>query len=149
MNIPPIEVLITLPFEEALINRLNGVSPRVRLTVIKARKPDDISAEVWAKTEVLYTNTVLPSPDQAAQLRWIQFHWAGVDHAVQHALLQKPGLVATNLSGASASQVAEFVVMMLLALGHHLPMLNSYQQRSEWPTSRWELLRPVEIGRAH
>ena len=141
----PVEILITLPFEQALINRLSGISPRLRFISSKARKPEDIPPDLWAKAEVLYTNTILPAPELAPQLRWVQLHWAGVDHAIQHPLLQRPGLVATNLSGASASQMGEFVVMMLLALGHHLPLLAGYQQRGEWPSSRWEQLRPVEL----
>ena len=83
----PIEILITLPFDEALINRLCGISPRLHFTIYKARKPEDVPADLWAKTEVLYTNTILPAPEQAPQLRWIQLHWAGVDHAIQHPLL--------------------------------------------------------------
>jgi phosphoglycerate dehydrogenase-like enzyme len=141
----PVEVLITLPFEEPLISRIKDVSQRVHLNLVKARKPEDIPAETWAKTEVLYTNTVLPAPEQAPQLRWIQFHWAGVDHAISNPLLTRPGLVATNLSGASASQMGEFAVLMLLAVGHNIPVLASLQQRAEWPSSRWEQFRPVEL----
>jgi phosphoglycerate dehydrogenase-like enzyme len=129
----PFDILITLPFEHDLINRLSGISPRLRFISSKARKPEDIPPDLWAKAEVLYTNTILPAPELAPQLRWVQLHWAGVDHAIQHPLLQRPGLVATNLSGASASQMGEFVVMMPLALGHHLPLwLPAARQ---WPSS--------------
>ena len=49
-------------------------------------------------------------------LNWIQFHWAGIDHAIDAPILQKPELVATHLSGAAASQLAEYALMLLLAL---------------------------------
>lgn len=145
MTSNPVEVLITLPFEETLLNRLKSVSPRLRFTVHKARKPEDIPAEIWAKCEVLYTNTVLPDPEKAPLLRWVQLHWAGVDHAFHHPLLRKSGLIATHLSGASASQMAEFILMQLLALGHHMPTLYAYQQRGVWPADRWGQFQPLEL----
>ena len=141
----PIEVLITMPFPENLVNRLSEVSPRLKFTVAKANKAEDITAETWAQTEILYTARVLPAPELVPNLRWIQFHWAGVDHIVNEPLLRKPELVATTLSGAAVSQVAEYIVMMLLALGHHMPELVTNQKRAEWPRDRWERFMPVEL----
>lgn len=141
-----IEVLITLPFPEELLAQLRGVSPRLNITVQKARAPEDVPGNVWKRTEVLYTNRVLPTPDQVPKLRWIQFHWAGVDHAIDDPLLQKPDLVATTLSGAAAPQMAEYVLMTLLALGHHLPEMIDHQNRTEWPKDRWERFSPQELS---
>lgn len=140
-----IEVLITLPFTEDLLNRLRSVSPRLNISTLKARKMEEIPDEVWAKTEILYTNTVLPAPEKAPRLRWVQLHWAGADHAIDHDLLKKKDLVMTHLSGANATQMAEFAVMMLLALGHNFPTLRAYQQKGEWPTGRWNQFQPVEL----
>ncbi len=141
----PVEVLITVPFSEDLISRLRSVSPRLNITVRRARKPDDVPAEQWQKVEVLYTNEVLPAADQAPQLRWIQFHWAGVDHAIVDPILRQDDLVATTLSGAAASQMGEYVLMMLLALGHRLPEMMALQAQREWPRDRWERLLPHEL----
>lgn len=141
----PIEVLITMPFPESLVNRLSEVSPRFKFTVVKANKSEDITAETWARTEILYTARVLPASELVPNLRWIQFHWAGVDHIISEPLLRKPELVATTLSGAAVSQVAEYIIMMFLALGHHMPDLVAYQKRAEWPRDRWERFMPVEL----
>ena len=141
----PIEVLLTLPFSEQEIQELRDVSPRLRISTIQAREPGEVPKEVWARTEVLYTDQVLPSPEQAPALRWVQFHWAGIDFAVNTPLFRKPDLMVTTLSGASAPQMAEFAVTMLLALAHRLPELNAHQARSEWPRDRWERFRPQEI----
>ncbi len=140
-----IEVLITLPFTEEIINSLSNVSPRLNITVIKARKPEEIPADTWSRTEVLYTSRVIPAPEQVPALRWIQFHWAGVDHAMETPILKQPGLQITTLSGAAASQMAEYAVMMMLNLGHHLPEIGAYQRRSEWATDRWERFNPHEL----
>lgn len=140
-----VEVLITLPFEESLVNQLVNVSPQLNITVQKARKPEEIPPEILTRTEVLYTNRVIPLPEHAPNLRWIQFHWAGVEHALEAPILKVPEVVATHLSGASASQMAEFALTMMLALGHHLPELNTLQKQSEWPAERWERFTPKEL----
>ncbi len=140
-----IEVLVTLPFTEAMIQQLQEVSPRLHIRVNKARKAEEIEPEVWAEVEVLYTNRILPTIEQAPNLKWIQFHWAGIDHAVTAPILSKPGLTATSLSGAAASQVAEYIVGMMLALGRRLPELLGLQRLAEWPRDRWERFSPREL----
>jgi phosphoglycerate dehydrogenase-like enzyme len=141
----PIEVLITLPFTDELMKKITDVSPRIVLENIVARKADDINDEVWKKVEVLYTNRALPTPEQAPRLRWVQFHWAGLDHALEEPILQREGINITSMSGASASQMAEHAVMMMLALGHHIPDLFAHQRKAEWPSGRWELFTPLEL----
>jgi phosphoglycerate dehydrogenase-like enzyme len=141
----PIEVLITLAFADELIKQIAEVSPRLAVEKIVARKVEDISDEVWKRVEVLYTNRILPQPEQAPRLRWIQFHWAGVDHALNEPILQREGMSVTSLSGASASPMAEHAVMMMLALGHHMPDVFAHQKKAEWPSGRWELFSPLEL----
>lgn len=141
----PVEVLITLPFQEEQLRQLAKVSPRLKLNSVKARRAEDIPAEVWAAAEVLYTARVLPLPEQAPRLRWVQFHWAGVDHALDAPLLKKPELIVTTLSGAAAPQMAEFALSMLLALGHSLPILADLQAQKRWPEDRWDRFQPREL----
>jgi phosphoglycerate dehydrogenase-like enzyme len=140
-----IEVLITLPFTDELMKKISDVSPRIALEKIVARNAEEISDEVWKRMEVLYTNRALPRPEQAPHLRWIQFHWAGLDHALDEPILKQEGMNITSMSGASASQMAEHALMMMLALGHHLPDIIAHQKRSEWPSGRWELFTPHEL----
>ena len=142
----PVEVLITLPFPDVLVEQLRSVSPRLHITVHRARSAEEVPDSLWQRTEVLYTNRVLPAPGKAPNLRWIQFHWAGVDHAIEDPILEKPGLVATTLSGAAAPQMAEYALMMLLALGHNLREMFEHQQREEWPKDRWERFSPRELS---
>lgn len=139
------EVLITIPFSEGNIQALREISPRLRFTVHTAKEAREIPAEVWNRAEILYTDRILPEPEQAPDLRWLQFHFAGVDHAISAPVLQKPGLMVTTLSGAAAPQMAEFALTMMLALGHRLPDVIASQARAEWPKDRWERYRPVEL----
>lgn len=140
-----VEVLITFPFPEPLVDELRAISPRLRITAISARRPEDVPADVWNRSEILYTDRALPEPDQTASLKWVQFHYAGIDFMVNAPALQKPGLHITTLSGASAPQMAEYAVMMMLALGHRMPDLAVCQTRTEWPNNRWERFAPHEL----
>jgi phosphoglycerate dehydrogenase-like enzyme len=141
----PVEVLMTIPFSEQEIQLLREVSPRLRINTVTNRDPREIPADLWSRTEVLYTDRLLPEPEQAPALRWIQFHFAGIDFAADHPLLQKPNLAATTLSGAASPQMAEYALTMLLALGHHLPEMAAAQSRGDWPRDRWDRFRPIEL----
>lgn len=140
-----LEVLMTMPFSAQLVERVKAVSSRVNVTVLPAVKPEEIPDDVWARTEVLYTDRVLPAPEKAPRLRFIQFHYAGIDYAAESPILRKPDLVAATLSGAVSAQVAEWSLAMMLALGHHLPGMMAMQSKSEWPQDRWLQFAPVEL----
>lgn len=144
----PIEILITLPIKDELVTPLQRVSPRINLTVQPAKSAEEIPAEVWQRTEILYTSTILPHPGQAPSLRWIQFHWAGIDKLVDVPLLSEPDIKFTTLSGASASQMGEYILLALLALGHHLPELHALQAASSWPADRLHRLVPKELRKS-
>lgn len=141
-----IQVLITLPFTDKQIADLRQISDRLHFTVHKAKKSDDIPADVWAQTEILYTSVALPkSIEQSPKLHWIQFHWAGLDHVISSPILQEPNLYITSASGTNSSQAAEFAVMMMLALGHQMHQFFELKKKLEWPSDRWERLKPREL----
>ena len=140
-----IEVLVTIPFNEAQQLMIKESVHGVKIKWVAARRVEDIPEDVWAKTEVLYTDRVIPLPEQAPALRWVQFHFAGIDFAIKSPLIAKPNLQMTNLSGSASSQVAEYIVMALLALGHRLPDLGLAQSTCEWPKDRWERFAPQEL----
>jgi phosphoglycerate dehydrogenase-like enzyme len=142
---PIVEVLITVSLAENQLARLRELSPRLRINYHPTKKASDVPGDVWNRVEVLYTDGALPDPNQAPHLKWIQFHYAGIDAISNSPILRKPDLTATTLSGAATPQMGEYVVMMLLALGHKLPELFASQSRSEWPRDRFERFTPREL----
>jgi phosphoglycerate dehydrogenase-like enzyme len=140
-----IEVLVTFPLAEALIIKLRGVSPKLNITIAPANKPEDIPAGQWEKSEILFTENILPNPEKSRNLKWIQFTASGIDRWVEHSTFKTPGIQITTLSGAAVSQIAEHAVMMMLALGHNIPALMASQRKSEWPKDRLERFQPVEL----
>ncbi len=139
-----VPVLITLPFPAPLIERLQAVSPRLKIHVHPTNKASDLPADLLPDIEILYTHRALPDPEAVPNLRWIQFHFAGIDHAEQHPLLSAPVQV-TTLSGAAMTQVAEFVLLCLLALGHRLPAILADRPKKRWSDDRFERYRPLEL----
>jgi len=71
--------------------------------------------------------------------------FAGIDQHIDAPILQQPGIVATTLSGAHAPQMGEYVLMMMLALGHKLPDILSLKGKADWPRDRFERFSPTEL----
>ncbi len=140
-----IEILITVPVSEELLTQLRGLLRRINVTAIQANGVNDIPSETWAQTEVLYTAHLIPKPEQVPALKWLQFHYAGIDRFLDEPLLKKDRLLITTLSGAAVSQVAEHTLAMMLALGHKLPALMASQKKAEWPRDRFERFAPFEL----
>jgi phosphoglycerate dehydrogenase-like enzyme len=139
-------VLITVPFPDKLRNMLDAVSSRLQITYRKARSEEDIPSELWRQTDVLYTSEILPTPKQAPNLKWIQFHYAGIDRHLDAPILHQPGVIATTLSGVHAPQMGEYVLMMMLALGHHLPEILNLKAKGDWPRDRSQRFLPTELN---
>ena len=64
---PDVPILITLPFPQPLIERLQAVSPRLRLFVHPARRAEDLPLDLLPDIEVLYTHRALPDPEVGSQ----------------------------------------------------------------------------------
>jgi phosphoglycerate dehydrogenase-like enzyme len=143
-----LKVLITVNFHPRLLKEIEAVSPRLEVKVVEAREDKTIPEGDWRDAEILYTHKVLPGPDQAPELKWIQFHRAGNEAFMEAPILRKPGLQATTMSGASAPQVAEYILEMILALGHRLPLLMEHQQNANWASDRGEIFLPQELNRS-
>jgi phosphoglycerate dehydrogenase-like enzyme len=139
--------LITVPFAEQLLEQLRALSPRVKISLHPVRKAEDIPAEVWRRAEVLYTGSLLPDPEKIdlPNLRWVQLHSAGIDGLLDTPLFKAEEIIFTNLSGAAAPHMAEYVLAMLLALGHKLLPLLEMQEKAEWPRDRFERFTSREL----
>jgi phosphoglycerate dehydrogenase-like enzyme len=145
---PKLKVLITVNFAAHLLEQIEAVSPLLQVKVVEAREDRDIPEEDWLEADILYTHKVLPALEQAPELKWIQFHRAGNEAFMEEPILRKPGLQATTMSGASALQVAEYILEMILALGHRLPLLMEHQQNANWASDRGEIFLPRELNQS-
>ena len=79
-----IKVLSTLNLSPEAQAQIREASEIINLTVAPAKNAEEIPADQWAEAEVLFTQGVLPRPDQAPNLQWVQFNSAGVDPYLDH-----------------------------------------------------------------
>lgn len=142
-----IRVLVTLPFEVNLIERLQAVSPRLEIIQQVARTSEDILDHING-VEILYAWQSLPQPDEAPALRWVQLHFAGADTILNHPLYLESDVRFTTTSGIHAVSVAEYVFMQVLAFAHHLPQMMEDKAEGKWPKGRWERYLPTELRSA-
>jgi phosphoglycerate dehydrogenase-like enzyme len=140
-----VELLVTVPLPEEELEQIRQLSPRLRITPFYSRKIEEIPSEFWGRAEILYTDSVLPTLEMAPNLKMIQFHWAGLDQSAEAIDLSTQGVQVATSSGVATSQIAEYVVMMMLALGHRLPEMIQLQSKGEWIRNRWEKLVPREL----
>jgi len=136
-------ILTQSPIPDPLIETLRSVSPRLAVTHRTAHSLDELGSDAWHGVEVLYTTGLLPPPEVAPDLRWVQGHFAGVDSVIEHPLLKRVKL--TSASGIHAPEMGEYVLMMMLAFAHHLPRMIQHQRQAEWPKERWALFAPQEL----
>ncbi len=139
-----IPVLITVDMPDALLDRLRAVSPHIEIDLLPTGDASDFSEEQLGEMEVLYTRQALPEPEQVPNLRWIQFHWSGIDDFVDHSLLRSD-MIVTTLSGAAVPQMAEFALTMMMSLGHHMPNMMEDQKQKIWADNKFTRFRPKEL----
>ncbi|HEX3049516.1 MAG TPA: D-2-hydroxyacid dehydrogenase [Aggregatilineaceae bacterium] len=142
----PINVLITVKFDAESLASFRDVSNRLDILYYPARQAREVPDDIWAKTQVLYTSSVVPELAQTPQLRWVHVHSAGVDHLIDQPVFQSENVVLTNASGIHSTNIAEYVFTMMLAFGHRLPTLIEYQAAATWPDEQRMLrLMPLEL----
>ena len=139
-----IPVLITVDMPDALLDRLRAVSPHIEIDLLPTGDASDFTEEQLGEMEVLYTRQALPEPEQVPNLRWIQFHWSGIDAFVDQSLLRSD-MIVTTLSGAAVPQMAEFALTMMLSLSHHMPSMMEDQKEKVWADNKFTRFRPKEL----
>lgn len=139
-----IEILSNLALTDSQVNRIRGVDKAVRLTVIKHRDGEEVSAEQWHKTEVLFTGgRNVPTAQDANNLRWIHVAFAGVDALINTPLIAQKQIMVTSSSGVMVSQMGEYALMALLMLGHKMHEIFRLQQESKWGEAKD--MAPLEL----
>ena len=136
-----VNVLVTMPFSNAQLDRLRAVSRRLRV-----ERADAASAD-YADVDVLYTGNPPRDLARAPKLAWVQLHMAGVNTLADHPLFAAPDIAMTTTSGVHAAGVAEYALTVLLALAHRVHRMVDGKRRGGWPPDeqRWELFVPTEI----
>jgi len=138
------------PLRADQIARIEGV-PGVRLLPMShdGLVHDDAEATL-AEGRVLLRGG-LPSTvldhllSRTPRLEWIHSFSAGVDR-VATPQVRSRGLVVTNARGVFSRPIAEYVVMMCLAVARRLPQLLELQRERTWQPLRGRELGGMTVG---
>jgi phosphoglycerate dehydrogenase-like enzyme len=128
-----INVLVTLKADEALIDRLQAIAPRLNIMHHPAHTATEIPPDVWDEVEVLFTGNVFPDTEMAPRLRWVQVISAGVDRLRDNPLFENQSIKLTTTSGMHAVTMAEYALALMLYFAHGLPQLQDWQASHQWP----------------
>jgi phosphoglycerate dehydrogenase-like enzyme len=139
------QILLTIPFKSEQVEELQQLATGFRINVHPLSEGQATPEGFWERVEILYAMEALPEPEQAPDLRWIQFHLAGVERYLEAPILRRSDVQATTLSGANAPQVAEHALALMLALSHNLPQMLADQARTQWSSERLESYIPAEL----
>jgi phosphoglycerate dehydrogenase-like enzyme len=155
LNEPGLTVLATpilgTPLTRELVARIESVDG-VRCTRIAAdgHLHGDGSEEAFERAEVLLVGAVPAAVldhvvERAPRLRWIHSASAGVDRVATPRVRER-GLTVTNARGVFSRPIAEYVVMMSLAIARRLPQLLELQRERTWQPLRGRELAELAIG---
>ena len=134
-----------------LVGRIESVEG-VRCAQIAAdgRIHGDANESAFDDAEVLLLGSVPASVldhvvTRSSRLRWIHSAAAGVDR-VTTPVVRERGLTVTNARGVFSRPIAEYVVMMALAISRRLPQLLELQRERTWQPLRGRELSELTIG---
>ncbi len=136
-----INVVVAIDYADDIIERLRTVSPRLHIERHFPKVPD----RVWKNTEILCTYDVLPSPDKAPKLKWIQLNSAGMDHVKNTPLVTEHGVRVTSASGIHATAMAEYTVGMMLSWEYKLHIMLRDQQNRIWRDEQHTFYAPRHL----
>jgi phosphoglycerate dehydrogenase-like enzyme len=129
------------------LDRIRDAAPGARLIALSVEGLSDAPLE---DVEVLLRGWL--SADafdrvlaRAPRLRWVHSATTGVERALTPAALER-GIVITNARGVFSRPIAEYVLMMILAISRRLPQLLELQRERTWQPLEGAELRDVTVG---
>lgn len=129
------------------LERIRAAAPDARLVMLSvdglADGPlDDVEVMLrgWLNSDAF--DRVLA---RAPRLSWVHSATSGVEQAITPAAMERR-LVVTNARGVFSRPIAEYVLMMILAVSRRLPQLMELQRERTWQPLEGAELRDVTVG---
>ncbi len=129
------------------LERIRAAAPGSRIVTLSveglADEPvDDVEALLhgWLSADAF--DRLL---SHAPRLAWVHSASAGVERALTPAARER-GIVITNARGVFSRPIAEYVLMMILAVRRKLPALLELQRERTWQPLEGGELRDVTVG---
>jgi phosphoglycerate dehydrogenase-like enzyme len=143
--------ILGAPLSRELVARIEAVDG-VRCARISAdgHIHGDAGETAFEEAEILLLGAVPAAVldhvvSRAPRLRWIHSASTGVDR-VSTPLVRERSLLVTNARGVFSRPIAEYVVMMSLAIARRLPQLLELQRERTWQPLRGRELAELTVG---
>ncbi|KAJ4258759.1 hypothetical protein NW762_007846 [Fusarium torreyae] len=88
--------------------------------------------EEWKTTTVLLTATLLPKPEQAPHLQYVQLTSAGANHLITNPLFTDTKIPFSTANGVHGPQIAEWIITTYLSHRLHLKEYQKLQDEGKW-----------------
>ncbi|KAL8922187.1 MAG: hypothetical protein Q9172_003689 [Xanthocarpia lactea] len=141
----PEHLLVILPFDppNAIFDRIRRHHPHVKITFHQLRftiTPWEgryqVPPEIFQDVTLLVTLSAIPSsPKDCPKLELIHFTSAGTNHIANSPIYKDTKIPLTTSSGIHGPQIAEWVLMTMLASSHHYSLLHQWQNNHRWGQS--------------
>lgn len=129
------------------LERIRAAAPGARLVTVSVEGLADgpiedveVMLRGWLSSEAF--DRLLA---RAPHLAWVHSATSGVERALTPSALER-GLVVTNARGVFSRPIAEYVLMMILAVSRRLPQLLELQRERTWQPLEGAELRDVTVG---
>ncbi len=140
-------IISTAEFGEQSLRVLREAAPNAVFHIFPRKSIAEVPAELLAQMDVLYAFTQMPSPEAAPNLKWVQVNWAGVDSAIGAPIFQSRRVLLSTAAGVHAINMAEYTLMMMMAMGHRLPNAFAAMQTKTWQHAG-DTFMPLELHSA-
>jgi phosphoglycerate dehydrogenase-like enzyme len=129
------------------LDAIRAAAPGARLVTIgfdgHAEGPlDDVEVMLRGRLPADTFDRILA---RAPSLRWVHSATAGVERVLTPSSRSR-GLVITNARGVFSRPIAEYVMLMILAVARRLPQLLELQAERTWQPLESRELRDVTVG---
>jgi phosphoglycerate dehydrogenase-like enzyme len=151
-----IQIVVTSPIDEPLVEKIKAVSPRIRVDPVSqwvvAEKKGDFSGRQALDLRLQQAEVIFGWIHQfpknllarTERLKWIQVMTAGVDRLPEEIL--KSGIRVANASGLHGAAMGEVVLEMMLMFVKDAPACMRMKQAREWRRYRPGMLRGQTVG---
>lgn len=134
-----VRTLITIPeFERKpdLLRVVRDAVPAAEVIYEPCPTPQALDRSLDAhRPEILFTREISSDREAAASLKWLQFHFAGMEEVLA-GFLRERDVVITNVSGAHAVPIAEYVLGCIVLLSRHFVQHVRDKDRRVYDRSR-------------
>ncbi len=151
-----IQIVVTSPIDEPLVEKIKAVSPMIRVDPVShwvvAEKKGDFSGRQALDLRLRQADVIFGWIHQFPKdllartegLKWIQVMTAGVDRLPEEIL--KSGIRVANASGLHGAAMGEVVLEMMLMFVKDAPACMRMKQAKEWRRYRPGMLRGQTVG---